>query len=259
MRLRFAFTKRKKILLTSALLTVALWVIEYFTIPILFSISALVILGYVITYWVLDFDLKGQEYIAFPLLTISFAIALFFISPLFGELFYHWIKIPISYIGFYLIFLTTNILNISTIKPLPLVRAAWTSLHLIYFGLSFLLFSLLFWVPLYPVIIIGTIFLITFFLSYPAYYLLLNELARGGHPFFYMLFTGLLMAELSFIMTFIEVPFYVKALILGGSFYIISGLIEHDLRGNLRRNVTFEYAAIAVLLSAILLAFLFKI
>ncbi|OIN93957.1 hypothetical protein COS81_02055 [candidate division WWE3 bacterium CG06_land_8_20_14_3_00_42_16] len=249
-RIVFPLTKRRKIILVSILLTLILWFIQQSKINPALSIGVVAIVDYFLTFWVLDFDLKDQEYLALPILTILFTTAIILNIPIIAQLGFPWVVPILSFLGLYLMLLTTNILNISTVRPLPLVRAAWTALHLIYFGLSFMFMSAIFWSGFSLIQIVVFSFIIPFVLSYPAYYLLINELSRGGHPLLYMFLSGLILAEFAFVFIFLNLPFYVKSISLGAVFYIVTGILEHDLRANMSKETATEYIAIALLVIA---------
>ena len=248
------FTKRKKIILISVLATGIYFLVQQFELSIVtqFFLGGVVI--YFFSYWALDFDLKGLEFIILPTIPILFYLSMFLIYPVLTLLKVPYLVYPSIMFGMYVILLTLNILNIATVKTIPLSKAAWVSMSLIRFVIAFLVYIYLYWFHFDWTIITVLIFLFTVFLSYPGFYLLIHQMGRGERTRYYVLTVSVLMSQIGFFLSFWEIPFYTTALILSASFYIFTGILESDLKAEWGNSFFWEYGV--VVLFSVLLLFL---
>lgn len=249
------FTKRKKITLISIIITVIFFLFNYFNI----SLSLKFVVGAMITYflslWAFDFDLKRFEYVILPLMPILFYFSMLLLYPILEKLNIKYLIYPFIMIGMYVLLLTFNILNIATFKPIPLSKAAWVSLSLWRFVISFLVYTYLFWFHFDWYIIVLLIFIFTIFITYPSFYLLIHQLGRGERSLFYIAVVTLAVVEVGFLLTFWNLPFFGSGLILGALAYIITGILEAHLKAQLDREFFWEYGVVA-LFAMLLMIFL---
>lgn len=246
-------TKRKKIIVIS-FLTVLIYFLSHHYFDL--SLFSRFIIGLISTYgfslWAFDFDLKRKEYIILPLIPILFYVSMLLTFPILERLGVAAVSYFLVFGGMYVLLLTLNILNIATTKPIPLSKAAWVSLSLWRFIISFLVYTFLFWFHFDWYIIIFLIFVFTVFLTYPGFYLLINQLGRGERSFYYIFSTTLLVVEIGFVMAFWQLPFFGAGLIVASFLYVLTGLIEAQLKAQLTKSFFWEYGVVMIFALALL-------
>ena len=243
---KFVFTKRKKIIFISLIICGVTFILELLKIPLIGKFFIGAVATYLLTLWVFDFMLKGMEYIVLPLMPILFYLSMILAYPILERLDLHYLIYLALIGGMYILLLTFNILDITMDRPIPLSRAAWISLSLSRFIISFLVYTFLFWFHFDWYIIIFLIFIFTLFLTYPGFYLLIHELGRGERSFFYIIPSTLYVVEVGFLLSFWRIPFYGAGLILAATLYIITGILEAHLKARLSRGFFWEYGVVAL-------------
>jgi len=210
---------------------------------------------YFLCLWAFDFDLKRSEYIILPIMPILFYLSMSLLYPILEKLNIKYLVYPFILLGMYILLLTFNILNISTFKPIPLSKAAWISLSLWRFIISFLVYTYLFWFHFNWYVIVSLIFVFSIFIAYPSFYLLIHQLGRGERSLFYIIVVTLAVVEVGFLLTFWKLPFFGSGLILGALVYIVTGILEAHLKAQLDREFFWEYGVVA-LFAMLLMIFL---
>lgn len=240
------FTKRKKIILVTLLISLSYFISHNFS----FSILQKTILGFFLTYfstaWILDFDFKKEKYFVFPIIPVLFYLSMLLSYPILERLKIEFLTYPILLLGIYIILLTLNILNISIVRPIPLAKAAWISLSLLRFIISFLVYTFLYWFHFDWYLLLPFIFIFTIFLSYPGFFFLIQQLGRGVRSLHYILITTLIVSEIAYLLIFWELSFYRSGLILAAFLYIITGIFEAHLRAVLKKSFFWEYGVVAI-------------
>lgn len=249
---RLVLTKRKKIIFIALIVAVIFFGLHYFYIPWLIRFLLGGMVTYLLSLWAFDFDLKRWEYVILPLIPILFYLSLLLLYPILEKLNLKYLIYPLIVFGMYVILLTFNILNLATIKPIPLSKAAWVSFSLLRFVISFLVYTYLFWFHFNWYFVIFLIFIFTIFLTYPGFYLLIHQLGRGERSLYYIATVTLCLVEVGFLLNFWKLPFFGSGLFLAASLYVLIGILEAHLKAQLSRGFFWEYGVV-VLFAGLLL------
>jgi hypothetical protein len=123
-------SKRQKLVISSVGLAVALSLASFWPLSG-WSIIPLLILSYLATAWVFDFDLRGREWFILPLYILLTSTAAYIGLLWYGHnMWLHWTEVVMYCVIVYGLLLTLNILNVATVRALPLARQALTFLSL---------------------------------------------------------------------------------------------------------------------------------
>lgn len=172
--------------------------------------------------------------------------------------------IVIYFLAMYLLFLVINILNVATVKIVPLKQAAlsanyfWGLLISFWFiygildrNYSFFIFS-------------AFCSLVAFLFSFPLFYVVQIEspTLKGGKEvfplppkllFYESVLVALFSAQVSFGASFWSKPHFLTAVFLSGLTFLLVGLFQHHIKKVLTNKIILEHSFIAALL---ILAFL---
>jgi len=202
-------------------------------------------------------ELVGVSYFTALFLPTTFTIVfalifrLFVFSPIF-----RYVLLGLYGLGFYVSLLCSNILGISSIKIIPLHRAARTIGLLITFFTSFLGFTVLYkfklpiWLQVLLVFVYATLACWQYLWTIEFGKRLEGKVVKAG-----LLVSGLT-AEVAFALSFIPLRVFVRALLVTVPIYFGLGLLTQYFQKRFLYRHIFEYAAvigIAVLLTILVL------
>lgn len=243
--LQLRSTKRQKFVLAAivcgmALAAAATW-------PVFgWSLVGLLALTYFLTVWVLDFDLRFEEWIVLPLYAELLALAAFLINLWYIHLTaIHWA----SYIGFSLVayglLLTLNILNVATVRALPLARQAVSVMSLfgaaLFFTLTYLVLA---WLPSLTEWIIA-VAVIAWAISWPLIWSAkVGQSSNRLYDLYWSLLASLIGAQLAAVIGLWPISF-MTSLILAGGLSMVIGLIHHHQGRQLTAALQGQYLLIS--------------
>lgn len=260
--------KRQKFLSSALALTVSIFLV-LFVLKVTLPLTALLLISLTVflTFWTLDFDLRPIEYLifaAYPL--ILTAVALFyskmFLPKTAGGLFYLLFGIFVM-LGYYLLFATLNVLNVATVRALPLKKAALTTFSSFALILTFVsVYGLAAFHPSH--FLFGSLLaLLAIITVLPLFYVTEIEFSSAtlgaeivGKPFLRLgegLVLSLIFAETAVLASFWKVSAVFLSLLLTTLLSSLLGIWQHHLQKNLNSRIIREYFFIFL---AILLVFI---
>lgn len=259
-------------------MTLALFLVPGFVQKI-YSIFILLALTILTTLWALDFDLKFPEYLIFPIYPVIFTLGLFinvFLSEtrlLISSSSGLSIFFPSRYLpavvaavffafSFYVLLLALNILNVATVRTVPLKKAALSTLYLVGIVIAFLSIRGVLTLELRLPILFLSIFLTGFFLAGAFFYLVQIETVQqgetpGANPprTFWMksVVLALITAEMGLVTSFIPLSDLVRTTFLTGMAFLLIGFWQHHIQRILTRKVIWEYVAVGLSLVGVVI------
>jgi len=219
----------------------------------IYLIISIVILSYLLSVWSIfaPFDLFDlvNLFVLPTILTASFAL---FLGRFDTNLEIRIVLAVVYVVAMYTILLSENIFNVSTERNIPLVRAARTIGYLATLFVTFAFFALLFGLGLNMFLFSG----ITFVVSSLLFAQGLWQINLKGTDLRFLslssVVAGLVVGETSLAFGFWPLDPPKVGLAVAASVYVILGIIQHHLRGDLSRRSVFEYTFVAVMVVLIL-------
>ena len=203
-------------------------------------------------YWILEFNVIGLRLIFVFLLPIIFSFLFVQRSlALWGD---RGVGFPVAVLFssmVYILILTANILNVSSIKKIPLLQVAQTSLYFFSTISIFLMFDAV------QGLETGTILdtLIVAVAGFIIIYQLIWFIVESRSDIFYItLLINLILVLIYFTLSFFPIPYMLYNLILASVFYVITGLFMHSVKKSLSRSVFWEYVLVIVVIATITIA-----
>ncbi len=236
-------SKRKKIVLTSLLLSLGLVLVQ--TQPLVYrywGIGALFAVSYLLSGWALSEGLKKIEWLTVLILPAFFTAGVGLFYFLLPETWLARLPIFVFYaIGIYILLLTENIFSIAAIRNIQLLRAAQATGFLLTLITSFFLFDSVFSFRLNPwfngLIIFGT----SFFLFYQGLWDCVLGENFSGRIFLLALVLALVLGEVALAISFWPLTVSTGSLFLITILYILLGLSQSDLQERLFAKTVREY------------------
>lgn len=240
------FTKRRKFLLVSVLLSFGLLIVQRLPVESRYSaIGFFALAAYLLTAWSLLKDLRGINWLVNLILPTLYpvSVALFyFLLPQAGGT--QAVVVLLFAISMYALLLTVNIFAVATTRTIQLLRAA----RAVGFLLSILTSAFLFHVIFSLRVAWWIVGLLVFAVSLPILwqgvwsYVASTTVKR---EFYYGLVGAVIMSEMAIALSFwlIEVP--LASVVLAMGMYVILGLFQHDTEGRLFSRTIQEYLGFA--------------
>lgn len=250
--LNFGLSKRHKIIVTSAILTLAL--ISTWFVPISFYITykywfmgGLAVLAYLLSFWSLMEGINKVKATILMILPTLFTVAVanyFFLLPM------RWLAIPVSLVYgliFYVLLLSQNVFNVASIRTIPLYRVASTTVFVLTLLTSFILFDVIYSLNLLFVWNGLLVFLLTFLLVIQVLWSIEMEQVSSA-VLIYTLVLSLVVGEVALMLSFWPIYHPMASLILSTVLFITLGITTHTFRERLSRGVVWEYIGWGVLI-----------
>lgn len=252
--------KRRRFFLSALALTVSIFV-AFFALRAFLPPAALLLILLILsltvflTFWILDFDLRLPEhliFIAYPLVLTADALSysnIFLQGAAFGLP--HLLFGVFVALGYYLLFATLNVLNVATVRTLPLKKAALTTFSSFALMLNFLsVYRLIILHP--PHFALGMILAaLAPMILLPLFYATEIEFGAGtlgleilGRPPLRLkegLILSLIFGEVTTLVSFWRVPALLTALFLTALLSSLLGVWQHHLQKNLTGRIIYEH------------------
>ncbi len=248
-------TKRQKIVITSFLLSVSLYFFPSASEETrIWLLIAIVGASYVLSVWSIFRDVSGFEFLTLftlpTFLTVSFAVFIFQFEPT------NQVRLLLSIIYgvvMYIILLSENIFNVSAERNIPLIRAANTVSYLGTLFVSFVIFSLLFglgldfWLFSIMVTFIGVLLFTQFLWK--------SELEETPSPHLTVssFVSGVVLGEIALALSFWPLNPAKVGLALTAAVYVLLGILQHQMKDDLKKTTILEYLFVAVAVFAFLM------
>lgn len=246
-------TKRQKIIITTALLTIGLISTQLVDFNLRFKfIASLGILAYILALWALWEGINWTKAIVLMILPVAYTLAVasfYFLLPV------RWLtRLPVATLfglTFYLLLLSQNVFNVASIRTIPLYRAASTAAFLFTLLSAFFIYNVVYAFNLLFIWNGIAVFLISFPLILQLLWQLEMEEKVSTATFVQSFILSLIMGELAFCFSFWPMPTTIWSLSLSSAMYVILGLTTLFLRGRESRRAVWEYIGIGFVVLSI--------
>jgi len=233
-------TRRQKIVYSATGLALLLFVSLFFSLGGWGSL-AMIIAAYIAVNISLGTDLRREEWIVFPLYGMLVGTAAYtWLSQNISSLPQMIISAVVFALIMYGVLLTLNILNVATIRILPLERTAKTVLSMVGLVVSFALFyltiinqpSLVNWV--------SSVGGITLLVSWPLIWTSMSEKQRLVRSFLWSFLASLVMVQMAALAGFWPISF-MTSLFLAGILFTILGVLHLQEKKQLNQAIKTQY------------------
>lgn len=246
---RSFFTKRRKFVIVSILLSIGLFVIQ--TLSVESRYAALLVFGvlsYTLSGWSLFKDLRGIEWLSVLTLPTLYpvSVALFyFLLP--QDMTVRIIVTGVFAVTMYALLLTANIFAVASIRTIQLLRAARAVGFLLTVLTSAFLYHVIFALRL-PALFVG---LLVFVSSYLIFYqgVWSHTLTIKGEKkeFIYTLVGSLILLESGLALSFWLLDVALASIMLAMMMYVLLGLFQQDLEQRLFTRTIQEYVGFSAI------------
>lgn len=234
-------TKRTKAILAAVLLFSGLYFLPQFW---EFFVGIQVFL----VYWFLDKDVKLNEIFALFYIPILYATISFYLLGLINEPFWSISASIVGAMGYYLLLLAVNIINVSMVRTVPLKKAAFSTLYFI--GMVLFFFLGMFIVTrgwgINPQVLFFCLSLVGFALSY-------LRLITNRYPWLEVAIYAFVVGQIAVLINFWPSHVWLSVAAVVGWSFIYLGLLQHTLDKSLNKSIIREYIAFGLLLFIILI------
>ncbi len=245
-----SFTKRQKFIFLSVGLTLFLWFVPS-ALPRFAFLPLSLALTFLTTLYVLGFDLRFPEHLIFPIYPILLVLAFWFN---FDRLYKDYFLLLTSYFlllfTFYLLFLTLNILNIATIRIVPLKKAAFSTLYFLGLVIGFFTIKGILTLHLSYFLLLISYFLLGLILTLPLVYVIQS---RPKLKIFEITIISLLATEIALVVSFLRVSPIVLDIFLTAILFLLIDLLQHCVKRTLTKRILLEHITVGIVFVAFLL------
>lgn len=246
------FTKRRKFLLVSILLSLGLLIVQRLPVESRYSaIGFYAISAYLLTAWSLLKDLHGFNWIVNLILPTLYpvSVALFyFLLP--QAAITRTVIVLLFAISMYGLLLTVNIFAVASTRTIQLLRAARAVGFLLTILTSAFIFHVIFSLRVSPWLVGLLVFIVSLPLLWQGVwsYVVSSTIKR---EFYYGLVGAVVISQIAIALSFwlIEVP--LASVVLAMGMYVILGLFQHDTEGRLFSRTIQEYLGFAGIVFAV--------
>lgn len=252
-----SLNKRGKLVFLVLILTLGLFIFEFLGVNGLAFGLFLAVFTDVFLFLILRKDIaRFFSYLPVFILPFLYTISFSLFYLLFPSRFFLKIIITIIYaFGLYSLFLTQNILVVSSNKTINLLRSARIVLFIITQIILFFLLNVIF-LARFPIYIMPVfVFVAVFILNFQSLWFYRTNKSQVRDVFLYSFFLAFIMSEMSFIITVWPVNSTIYSIFLTGIFYVFSGMSHAWVEGRLFKGVLWEYIWVAFLSLLILFSF----
>lgn len=206
---RLALSKRKKIIITSIVITIGFIISTQITILIFLQLRLIIFIGvltYILSLWSLWEGMTKTKAVVLLILPVLFAIAMpaFIFSQQLWQV--RWLtRVPAAIIfglAFYSLLLSQNVFNVASIRTIPLYRAASTVTFLFTLFSAFLIFHVLHIFNLSFYINALIIFAISFLLILPVLWSIKMEEGISSKILIYSFILSVITSEFGLVLSF---------------------------------------------------------
>lgn len=265
-------TKRLKISISVVLLCAALWFLPNVNVVWrLWALLGTIFLSYLLSIWALatpkslyksivlrgkelSYEVKGIELVTLfslpVVLTAAFGIYFFQFVPNRNVM----ILATLGYgVVLYVILLVENIFNVASERSIPLLRAAYTVGYLATLFVAFVFFSLLWGLGFDGWLIALISFVVSMVLFFQAIWQVKLKESLNSEITLHSLLLALAVAEISWMLSFWPLRPLTFGLDLTTAVYVLLGVDQHRLRGDLTKRTSLEYILVGVIVFILLL------
>mgnify|MGYP001584669777 FL=1 len=246
-------TKRQKIIITAAILTIGLLSTQLVDFNLRFKfIAGLSVASLLLSLWALWEGLNLTKSVILLILPVFFTAAVasfYFLLPV------RWLtRLPVASLfglTFYLLLLAQNVFNVASIRTIPLYRAASTASFLFTLLSAFFIFNVIYAFNLLFVWNGIVVFLVTYPLVLQMLWTIEMEDRITSAALIQSLVLSLCLTEAAMSFSFWPMPTTIWSLALSSTMYVVMGLATQFLHGRGSRRVVWEYSLIGLTVLAL--------
>lgn len=276
MKFHLELSKRQKFFIATALIVIGVIIIRIGPLANFswrFRVAGFVIYSLALTLISLrDEDFSGVEWLTLPVLPLFLSIGAALVYPLLPnevQYFLFWrvdtdtglflssvvrfIYLGALFIGLYAGLLSANIFNVAAVKTIQLIRAAHSVGFLLTLVSSLLLYTVIYSLHLNSFGNFLVVFLTSFPLILQAVWSINLEPYIGREVIRYTLAISLILAQLSWVLSFWPVSGLVNAMVVTAASYEGIGVVQYQLLGKLQPTVAKELFLIAAIFILVIL------
>lgn len=197
--------------------------------------------------------LSGIEYVTLLTLPVMFSLgmgSIILLFPNFSGIF-RTVLYGVYFLMYYLLLLSLNIFNVAGEKPIPLLRAAYTSSFLITTFTAFPVFTLLYKGSAGILFELLTVFIFTFLLCFQSLWSAFLPKNIIGLPAKVSLIVSLTVTQTALVFSFFPMESFFRSLLLSTFFYIYLGFTHQYLKKTLAAKSVFEYGLVGLIIVAL--------
>lgn len=217
-------------------------------------LAGIIAASYALSLWSLFRDVSGFEFLTLfvlPIfLTTSFAGFVYQFEP---ENLVRLVLCVVFGFVMYILLLSENIFNVSAERNIPLIRAANTVSYLGTLFVSFSIFSLLFGVGLDFWLFAALVATIGILLFTQALWKIELEETPSPHVTISSFVLGLVLGEIALAFSFWPLNPAKVGLALTAAVYVLLGILQHDVKKDLKKSTVLEYIFVGVAVMVFLL------
>lgn len=197
--------------------------------------------------------LSGIEYITLLTLPILFSLGMGSVVLLFPNFsgYFKTVLYGVYFLTTYTLLLSLNIFNVASEKPIPLLRAAYTSSFLITTFTAFPILTLMYKGTLGITVETILVFILTLLLSFQSLWSVFLPKNVAGPSLKTALLVSLLMAQTALVFSFFPMESFFRSLLLSTFFYIYLGFSHQYLKKTINAKSVFEYAFVGLVIVAL--------
>lgn len=222
------------------------WLLQSLSQPTLTTL--IILIQAFLIWWTLDFDLQIHEFVFFLIPSSLFTFVSFVVLSNLGNTVGSLTLVALLVASFYILLAALNIINVSTIRPVPLRRAALSSLFFIGMLMSFLLG----WVVLDSDWNQGQLWFSGTLAVFGSSFLFLAA-DDGRMHWLEMGVLGWILAQFVVLINFWPASPLIAAVALTGWIFVLLGVLHHHINKNLRSSLRREYLIMSILLLGVFL------
>ena len=251
-------TKRVKVIILSVVLGITLlfgWGLRTES-PSLAAVFVASIM-YFGLYWVLEFEVVGFRLVYIFVLPVLFDFM--FVQRILsseirilggvegGELI---IAVLFGVLN-YILILTANILNVASVRKIPLLQVAQTSSYFFTIFLSFLTFDMIQDLNLSPIMDILIVVVVFYLIIHQLLWFVIEDRNMLLHS---TIAVDFLLVLIYLVMSFWPIPYFLLNIFLSGIMYVFCGYIMHSAKRSLTGGTELEYGFIMIVLLFLVMA-----
>lgn len=238
--------KRQRVIIVSLItmifsVTCSLW--TPYVPHLSWSITALLVVFGFMFAWILDFDVKLQEYYKFLFPPMAIAFIGVYTGYVYTDVM-QYILGAFLFVSLYIILLAINVLNVSTVRTVPLKKAALSTLFFLGIAYSFILAYAIAdsvgW-GLHVQVLGYTVYVLGFALAY-------LSIASEKIPWLEWIVFMLIAVKINVLVSFVPSQLIVLAIVVTGWNFITLGILQHHVERTTTTRFVREYMIVAAIL-----------
>ena len=256
---KIVLTKRRKFVVVSLVLAVAMYIVQKVSLENRYiAIAILGVSSYLLSAWSVYRDLRGVQWITNLIMPSVYpmAIALFyFLLP--NEM---WVSMGVNLffaVTMYSLLLATNIYAVASIRTIQLLRAARAVGFLLSVLTCALLYQVIFALRLPVLAGVSLIFASSFLIFYQGVWTHSLSIKGEKRELIYTLIGSVILSEGALAMSFWLIDVALASIMLSMMMYVLLGFFQQDLEKRLFQRTIQEYGGFAIIVFLVIVSTVF--